>query len=388
LEPRFALASSQREDPAEALAEAADEVRRALGETPAFAVVVATPDRLADPNRFEQGLAAALGAVPHAGGGAARLGVGDESHVAKTIAILACAGPVRARAFAAPPPSEARELDLASALDALSGNVGTVVAFADPRGPQGPLLPRLLEQMAPGAAVAGGGSTGRELFQVCQGKVLRGSCAGLAVELVAARAGVFVAQGGALVGPRARVTRCEGGRILELDGRPAAWLLEALRNEELGASLEAVAARLAMALAPDGPAALEDGRWIVRNLGGVDPKTRSVQVAARIEEGWGVSLVLREAIAAREQVRRQARRLAEVLGPASPTGGLYFDCASRGEALYGFDGVDEAQVRKALGTFPMLTIQSSFELGPLFESARARPELQLYSGVFWGLSTV
>lgn len=387
-EPRFALAVSHRDDPADALAEAADEVRRALGTAPAFAVVAATPDRIGDPPRFEEGLVAALGAVPHAGSGSARLGIGDRFHHERTVAILACAGPVRARAFAAPAPGADRTLDLTSALAAFEGSAGTVLAFSDPRGPQGPLLPKLLERLAPGAAVAGGGSTGRELFQLCQGRVLRGTCAGLVVDLVAARSGVFVAQGGALVGRAGRITKCDGGRLLEVDDRAATWLLEALRQEELGAPLEQVAARLAMAIAPGGPEALTDGRWMVRNLGGIDAKSHAVQVAARLEEGWGVSLFLREAIAAREQVQRQSRRLSEVLGGAVPAGGLYFDCASRGEALYGFDGVDEAQIRRGLGTFPLLTLQSSFELGPLFEPARVRPELHLYAGVFWGLAAV
>lgn len=387
---RAALGSSRRSG-AEALEEALEAARGALEGLPAFAVVVTSAAGLGDPAAFAAALGDRFGDLPLAGTTSDGLGIDGQHGGEARLAVLLVGGDVRAQPFAVQAPGGADELglpDLADALDGLDGPAATILAFADPRGLHVPALPRLVERLAPGVPLVGGGSTaaGGRYAQFCNGRVLDGVCAGLALATPRSATGLFVAQGGALVGVRGTVTRIDRGLVVEIDGRPATSLLDALRQIALPAPLDQVAPLLALAVAPGGPEALDRGQFVVRALAGVDGTRRALAVAARVEVGWGACLVLREAIGAKAEVAASARRLAGALG-SLPAAGLYFDCASRGERLYGFDGVDEAQIAKALGRFPLLSVKSSFELGPVVVGARPRPELHLYSGVLWVLSS-
>src|SRR5204863_128938 len=69
---------------------------------------------------------------------------------------------------------------------------------------------------------------------------------------------------------------------------------------------------------------------------------------------------LQRLLGARRTLQTALNRLA---GPP-PAFGIYFDCASRGTTLYGVDGLDLDLIEKSLGPFPLLSLRTSFELGP------------------------
>lgn len=400
---------SHEPDPVLALELAVGEARAALGAEPAFAVLAATPDRFAERARFEGALRAVLPATPLAGTSSDRVlvpgpagEVPDKLPRAGALAVLLVAGDVDAVPFCLPPleatarstgdaaDHAARECEelLACAVEQLPGRATSVLLFADPRSGHVPLLARICARGAPGAMLAGGGSTGRgaDLFQLGERGIHSGAATGLVLGARGSRVGVSVSHGGQPVGVRGTITRCERGRILEVDGRPATSLLERLRDGHLPVRPEEAAPLLALALAPGGPDALAAGQFLVRNLAGVDPERGALLVAARLEPGWAASLLLREAIGAREEVFRNAQLLSEGLDGRIPAAGVYFDCASRGESLYGCDGVDLRHLRRGLGEFPFLGVTSSFELGPLVVGEAAGPALHLYSGVLWTLT--
>jgi small ligand-binding sensory domain FIST len=79
-----------------------------------------------------------------------------------------------------------------------------------------------------------------------------------------------------------------------------------------------------------------------------------------VPEGHSVSFTLRDGMGARRTLQNALDRL----GGAPPAFGVYFDCASRGTTLYGVDGLDLNLIEKSLGAFPLLSLRTSFELGP------------------------
>jgi len=86
-----------------------------------------------------------------------------------------------------------------------------------------------------------------------------------------------------------------------------------------------------------------------------------------------VSFTLRDGMGARRTLQSALERM----GPALPAWGLYFDCASRGSTLYGIDGLDLGLIEKSLGAFPLLSLRTSFELGPAGDAT----SVHLFSGV-------
>ena len=65
------------------------------------------------------------------------------------------------------------------------------------------------------------------------------------------------------------------------------------------------------------------------------------------------------------------------LSGAPPGWGVYFDCVSRGSNLYGVGGLDLGLIEKSLGAFPLLSLRTSFELGPSGRSTA----VHLFTGV-------
>ena len=59
--------------------------------------------------------------------------------------------------------------------------------------------------------------------------------------------------------------------------------------------------------------------------------------------------------------------------PELPAFGVYFNCAARGEAVYGRKDVDLEAIQEVLGEFPLIGFFGGFEL------AQVPAGLQLYS---------
>lgn len=417
-------------DTARALADATTSALDTLRSEPAFALVAATLPHFDDLPRFEAALRTSFGSrLPVAGSSTEAVGVVDprqgpvaQVHRGTAVAVLLAGGSVEAASFAvdgtemaaaspASPdegnarPSENRTSDtrtpddfdrtgtsaVHTAVESLNAPIASFLFFADPRSPGIPQIGAITARAAPDAMVAGGGSTGGggELFQIGGGRVVTNGFAGLAIARHWTRVAVSVSQGGQLLSRRGTITRAEPHRILEIDGRPATELLDSLRSEDLPVSPEQVAPLLALAVAPAGKEALDHGHFMVRELDGVDPQRRTLGVQSLVERGWGVGLILREAIAARAEVRRNAGFLRDAFDGTAPGLGVYFDCLSRGEALYGVDGVDLGEIGRRIGDVPVLGLTTSFEIGPLWlgDGGMTPTALHRHAGLLWALAT-
>lgn len=228
----------------------------------------------------------------------------------------------------------------------------------------------------------GGLVSGREqTLQLADG-VFSGGFSGLAlgpqVALVSR-----VSQGCQPLGPERRISACEGGLLLELDGRPA---LDCLL-EDLGlpaasnqAALRGLLPRLRNTLAglrherearrPGYGAEIR-----VRHLLGVDPARRAVAVAERLESGDALSFCVRDAEAARRDLLRictEIRAEAEDREQRM-AGALYFSCAGRGGPHFGAPSAELQWVRHALGDLPLAGFFAAGEI--------AHDKLYGYTGV-------
>jgi small ligand-binding sensory domain FIST len=250
-----------------------------------------------------------------------------------------------------------------------AGPGGLLLALADPSAPLGRLTSALTREAA-GLLVAGGGVCAEGGLLLDDDLAQDAGAVGVALP---GPARVAVAQSHLPVGGPALVSRSEGRLLHELDGRPALEALARLRElpglSDIAEALPLLG--LGVAPAPGEPFREDDFQSVA--LLGVDEETGALAASARVPEGHSVCFTLCDGMGARRALDRALTRLAG----AAPRFGLYFDCASRGTSLYGVDELDLSLIEKALGHFPLLSLRTSFELGP----AGGGTGLHLFTGV-------
>ena len=338
-------------------------------------LVGATPEHLDEAIDLCAELRDVAGASTHIFGGAtsAAFVPGDaEAEEGPALGVLALEEPGFLFSFRADDPAELR----AAAQRAGPGALALV--FADPAAP----LQRLLGAFgrdAPRAQVAGGGVVvdGGLLLDddVTEAHAVGAffPAAQKAHFVANAHRGhrVAVAQSHQPIGKPLLVTRSEGRSLFELDSHPAVEALAALA-ELPGLSGEALQF-VALALSPSPGEAFREDDFVSVPLLGVDEERGSIETGVQVPEGHSVSFTLRDGMGARRTMVGALQRLAG----AVPAFGVYFDCASRGTNLYGVGGLDMGLIEKSLGSFPLLSLRTSFELGPSGQGTG----LHLFTGV-------
>lgn len=348
---RAGAAVSREEDVSLAARDAATRALDAAGLDEAGCLVVAaTPEHLDEALELCVALRDVVGAGAQIVGGAtsAAMVPGDAAEdEGPSLGVLALEQRAQLFSFRADEPAELRS----AALRAGPGALGIV--FADPAAPLQRLLGAFARE-APRARIAGGGVA-------VEGGLL------LDEDIVSAHAvGAFfpaqgriaVAQSHLPIGKPLLVTRSEGRSLLELDSHPAVEALSALAQQP-GLSGDALQF-VALGLSPRPGEAFTDDDFIAVQLLGVDEERGSLETGIPVPEGHSVSFTLRDGMGARRTLKHALDRL----GSATPQFGIYFDCASRGTTLYGVDGLDLDLIGKSLGPFPLLSLRTSFELGP------------------------
>jgi len=348
---RAGAAVSREEDVRLAARDAATRALDAAGiDEAACLVVAATPEHLDESIDLCDALRDAAGAGAQIVGGAtsAALCPGDaEIEEGPALGVLALDQKAHLFSFRADLPDELR----AAAARAGPGALGIV--FADPAAPLQRLLAALGRE-ARFARVAGGG------VAMEGGLLLDDDLADVHAvgAFFPAPARVAVAQSHQPIGNPLLVTRSEGRSLYELDSRPAVESLTALA-EQPGVSGDALQF-VALGLSPRPGEPFQPDDFISVQLLGVDEEEGSIETGIAVPEGHSVSFTLRDGMGARRTLQTALDRL----GPGLPSFGFYFDCASRGSTLYGVDGLDLGLIGKSLGAFPLLSMRTSFELGP------------------------
>ena len=361
---RAGAAVSREED---VLLAARDAVARALDladlDEAGCLVVACTPEHLDEAPELCAALREVAGKNAQIIGGAtsAAMVPGDaDVEEGPALGILALEDRARLFTFRTDEPSGLREAAL------LAGPGALCLVFADPGAP----LQRLVGALARDAGqarVAGGGVAvdGGLLFDDDLAEVHAIGA------FFPAPSRIAVAQSHQPVGKPLLVTRSEGRTLRELDSRPAAEALAALA-EQPGLGGDALQF-IALGLCPTPGDHFDPADFISVPLLGVDEDLGAIETGLPVPEGHSVCFTLRDGMGARRTLQGALDRLPR----AQPSFGVYFDCASRGTTLYGMNGLDLSLITKSLGTFPLLALRTSFELGP----AGDKTGLHLFTGV-------
>lgn len=241
-----------------------------------------------------------------------------------------------------------------------------------------PLLATLAREL-PGVTIVGGGASEDgsigETFQFCADVVSSNSVAGMLL------AGDFDLNVGASLactplGSAHRVTAVQDNVLVQLDGRPAFEVF----TQAIGPLADDLARAAAFVFAgvPIDPDAerLERGRFFVRNVVGFNQEHGLLAVGYRPKVGELLGFVLRDGERSRADLKATLEEMS-MRAPVPPAFGLYFDCVSRGAALYQVPNHDTAYIEQYLGPTPLAGFFSGFEIGPLGDSTG----LLQYTGV-------
>jgi len=258
---------------------------------------------------------------------------------------------------------------------------GLLVTLPDPFAVRPDLVLQELRDAAPGTVVVGAAASGRprsdSTFQFHGRNVATRSLAALHLS-GGLRSAVGITQGCQPLGPACRVTGCQENTVLGLDGRPALQRLRALLPGGMGESIERLGGYLFVGLPPD-PAQdrIEPGEYLVRPIVAVDPARQALLLGEEVREGEPLLFVLRDAQAAREDLKAMLQRIGSGAPAHDWSFGLYFNCAGRGASLYGLSGIDSAFLSRQFGSLPIIGFFGNAEIAPLGGASR----LLTYTGV-------
>jgi small ligand-binding sensory domain FIST len=244
----------------------------------------------------------------------------------------------------------------------------TLIMLSDPYSFPTDAVLMGLARDAPGVTVLGGLSSARTfggtgaLFhdqEVCEQGAVGVRLDG--VELLPC-----VSQGAAPLGREMTVTAAEGNVIHELAGRPAVETIEKVIGELQIEERALIAAGLLIGIVIDGGKPdYEQGDFLVRGVLGADPDTGALAIGAGVAPGQVVRLHARNAVSAREDLRRELRVRARAVGDEPPAGALVFSCNGRGQSMFGACDHDATLIRDELGGAPMAGFFAAGEIGPV-----------------------
>jgi small ligand-binding sensory domain FIST len=384
---RAGVGRSQKQATGQAVEEAARGALAHAGISRAdFAMIFFTADHAGQKRELVTSLIRAIGTDCVVGSSAAGVVTGDsEIEGSHGVAVLALASDkISARPFIFEPLKE-NETNLGTSF-------GEFLAKTQEQNSLMVLLPdtyngnpqRLLESMASKAGfhpVVGAGSTENgavgATFQLCGDKIATNSVAGAYVS-GAFNVHLDITQGCQPISEPMVITKAERNLIYEINDRPAIDVFARLLKGPLAEDIRRALMVLFVGLPADRQEnSVAAGKYLVRNIIGLDPEKGILGVAEEVTNGEAMIFAMRDGERAREDLGQMLQRQVGTLGGKKPAFGLYFNCCARGTSLYGLPGIDSAYIHQALGDFPLIGMFGGYELAPL---GRAN-HLFAYTGV-------
>ena len=173
------------------------------------------------------------------------------------------------------------------------------------------------------------------------------------------------------------VTEIKDDMILSLDGNPALEVFTQVAKEFGFKDMEEASHQLLLSfpLDPEKPVFTGEGA-MARHVTGVDMNSQGIKTSQIVHEGGVVSFAYRNHKSAEIDIRAMLTRLNNK-NSKTPDFGIYFNCSSRGEALYGRSNVDTQIIKEILGEFPLIGFYGGYELAQMPQGV----QLYTYSGV-------
>jgi small ligand-binding sensory domain FIST len=233
-------------------------------------------------------------------------------------------------------------------------------------------------EVAPELAITGAGASGGEsgCRVFWQGEAHPDAAVGLVIPRDL-HPTLGMTQGCQAVGEALTITAAEGNLILEIDGRPPFEALQRAVSDPRHPGLRQMTPHLLAGIGELGA----DGRtdYVVRPFALTEGDRPALEVAEPVRAGQTIRFTVRDAIAARDDMKVMLDEQAEARAVASapPLFGLYFNCAGRGSALYGQAGLDPELIRRRFGKLALAGVESSFEVA----QACGRPRIHMFTGV-------
>ena len=186
-----------------------------------------------------------------------------------------------------------------------------------------------------------------------------------------------VTQSCATLGEPMFVTETKDDLILSLDGKPALEVFTEVAKEFEFRDMEQAAEQLLLSfpLDPEEPLFTGEGA-MARHVTGVDVNSQGITTSQIIHQGGVVSFAYRNHKSAEIDIRAMLTRLKNK-NTNTPDFGIYFNCASRGEALYGRSNVDTQIIKEIMGEFPLIGFYGGYELAQMPQGV----QLYTYTGV-------
>ncbi len=223
------------------------------------------------------------------------------------------------------------------------------VVHADPHTPDiAQLIADMSTKVGSGFLVGGLSSSRARTVQVAN-DVISGGLSG-AVLSPAVAVSTRLTQGCAPLPGRFRVTECDANVIATLDGRPALDVMREAIGEVLARDLRRAGQFIHVGLPVPGS---DRGDYLVRNLVGLDPRSKLIAIGDCVEPGAELMFCKRDAQSARHDLLRILSELRDE-APGAPRGALYFSCLGRGEHMFGERGAELGIVRQQLGDLPLV----------------------------------
>ena len=174
------------------------------------------------------------------------------------------------------------------------------------------------------------------------------------------------------------ITKAQENLIIEINNRSAIEVFARLLKGPLADDVRRALMVLFVGLPADpSENSVASGKYVVRNITGLDPQQGILAVAEKVREGEAMIFAFRDGERARDDLSQMLQRQSGKLANKKPAFGFYFNCCARGRSLYGIPGIDSAYITQSLGEFPLIGMFGGYELAPL----GAANHLFAYTGV-------
>ena len=253
---------------------------------------------------------------------------------------------------------------LGAALGPTLAEGGCLLVLPDTAGLDPRALLHGLGESLGAVPVMGAVAAGTPSFTLHNTDAVRGGLVALALSGAAPVVGV--AQGCEPIGEPYVITRAEDHVVYEIGSRPALTVLKAAVHSLPGGGERAQRAGIFAGVAIDpAKSPLARGDFLVRNLVGADQASGAVAVAEPVRVGQTLQFQIRDAEASRADLIATLEAMRGRLGARRPAFGCYFNCAGRGQGLFGVPDHDVTLIRECLGSFPLIGFFGNGELAPV-----------------------